>query len=133
MKVEGSCHCGQVRYEAEIDPAAVMICHCTDCQTLSGSAFRTVALTPPGGFRLVSGALKSYVKLAESGARRLQCFCPDCGTPICATSEGKEPKVYSLRLGSCRQRASLVPVAQIWCRSALPWLGGQPGVRRQRG
>jgi hypothetical protein len=26
----------------EIDPETVMICHRTDCQTLSGSAFRTV-------------------------------------------------------------------------------------------
>ena len=42
MKIDGSCHCGRIRYEAEVDPAKVVICHCTDCQTLSGSAFRTV-------------------------------------------------------------------------------------------
>lgn len=35
MKVEGSCHCGQITFEAQIDPEAVRICHCTDCQTLS--------------------------------------------------------------------------------------------------
>ncbi|MEJ0023213.1 MAG: GFA family protein, partial [Alphaproteobacteria bacterium] len=27
-------------YEAEIDPAMVGICHCTDCQMMSGSAYR---------------------------------------------------------------------------------------------
>ena len=42
MKIDGACHCGRISYEAEIDPADVTICHCTDCQTLSGSAFRTV-------------------------------------------------------------------------------------------
>ena len=47
MKIEGGCHCGGIRFEAEVDPAAVVICHCTDCQTFSGSAFRTVALTKP--------------------------------------------------------------------------------------
>lgn len=36
MKVHGSCHCNQVRYEAEIDPALVNICHCVDCQKLTG-------------------------------------------------------------------------------------------------
>jgi hypothetical protein len=45
MKIDGRCHCGYITYEAEIDPEKVMICHCTDCQTLSGSAFRTVVLT----------------------------------------------------------------------------------------
>src|SRR5262245_4627881 len=38
MKVDGRCHCGYITYEAEIDPEKVMICHCTDCQTLTGSA-----------------------------------------------------------------------------------------------
>jgi hypothetical protein len=45
VKVDGRCHCGWISYEAEIDPEKVMICHCTDCQTLSGSAFRMVAFT----------------------------------------------------------------------------------------
>ena len=53
MKVDGACHCGHIRYEAEVDPAIVVICHCTDCQTLSGSAFRTVVPTLAGSFRLL--------------------------------------------------------------------------------
>jgi hypothetical protein len=48
MKIDGRCHCGNVSYEAEIDPEKVMICHCTDCQMLSGSAFRTVVPTQEG-------------------------------------------------------------------------------------
>ena len=41
MKIDGGYHCGYITYEAEADPEKVGICHCTDCQTLSGSAFRT--------------------------------------------------------------------------------------------
>jgi hypothetical protein len=63
------------------------------------------------------------VKTGDSGARRAQAFCPDCGSPIYSTSEGAGPKVYSIRLGTSRQRYDLVPKAQIWCRSAQPWLG----------
>lgn len=40
MKITGGCHCGAIRYEAEVDPATAGICHCTDCQVLSGTAFR---------------------------------------------------------------------------------------------
>ncbi len=69
MKVDGRCHCGRITFEAEIDPAKVLICHCTDCQTLAGSAFRTVVRVPPDAFRLLSGQPKVYVKQADSGNR----------------------------------------------------------------
>jgi hypothetical protein len=41
MKIDGACHCGYITYEPEVDSNKTVICHCTDCQTLSGSAFRT--------------------------------------------------------------------------------------------
>ena len=123
MRIDGGCHCGRIAYDAELASDGVMICHCTDCQALSGSAFRSVAQTVPGGFRLLSGAPKLYVKTADSGRRRLQAFCGDCGSPIYSTSEGAEPKVYGIRAGTIRQRAALKPVMQIWQRSAIPWLG----------
>jgi hypothetical protein len=40
MKIDGRCCCGNITFAAEVDPATAVICHCTDCQTLSGSAFR---------------------------------------------------------------------------------------------
>ena len=67
MLVTGRCHCGQIRFEAEIDPAQVRICHCTDCQTLTGTAFRTTVSSLPGTFILRSGTPKIYIKTAEAG------------------------------------------------------------------
>ena len=57
MKIDGACHCGHITYEAEIDPEKIVICHCTDCQTLSGTAFRTVTHSREGSFKLLSGQL----------------------------------------------------------------------------
>ena len=48
MKIDGGCHCGYITYAAEIDPEKVGICHCTDCQTLSGTAFRVSAPAAKG-------------------------------------------------------------------------------------
>ena len=31
MRVHGSCHCGAITYEADVDPALVGVCSCTDC------------------------------------------------------------------------------------------------------
>jgi len=27
MKIDGACHCGLIKYEAEIDPEKVRVCH----------------------------------------------------------------------------------------------------------
>jgi hypothetical protein len=40
VKVTGQCHCGSIAYEAEVDPNTIRVCHCTDCQRLTGTAFR---------------------------------------------------------------------------------------------
>ena len=128
MRIDGRCHCGNITYEAVIEPDTVAICHCTDCQTLSGSAFRTVAFTKEGTFRLSSGALKIYVKTAETGTRRAQAFCPECGTPIYSSTMGADPKVHSVRVGTITQRDRLVPKAQIWFRSRQRWLADMGSI-----
>ena len=122
MKIDGGCHCGTITYEAEIDPEKVGICHCTDCQTLSGSAFRTILVVPEDDFKLLSGEPKTYVKIGESGAKRAQTFCSECRSPIYSTSFGDGPKLFSVRLGTARQRDELPPKVQIWFRSAQRWL-----------
>ena len=122
MRIDGRCHCGYITYEAEIEPEKVMICHCTDCQTLSGSAFRTIAFTREGTFKLLSGEVKVYVKTGESGTKRPQSFCPECGTPIYSSTIGDGPKVHVIRVGTIRQRDQLVPKVQLWCRSSQGWL-----------
>jgi hypothetical protein len=126
MHVDGACHCGAIRFTAEVDPARVVVCHCTDCQVLSGSPFRVVALAPIESVRM-DGAPKHYIKRAESGSRRLQAFCPECGTPL-YSSAVDNPRHLGLRLGALRQRAALTPVLQIWKRSSLPWLDGLPSM-----
>ncbi len=122
MMIDGGCHCGSVAYRAEADPAKVLICHCTDCQTLSGAAFRIVVPIAEEDFTLLAGALKTYVKTAESGNKRAQVFCPECGTNIYATSVGDGPKVLGVRVATARQRGDLPPKRQVWFRSHQPWL-----------
>jgi len=129
MKVEGSCHCGQITFNAEIDPGAVRICHCTDCQTLSGSAYRVNVPTPAASFRLLSGMPKIYIKTAESGNKRAHGFCGNCGTPLYAT-DVIEPRSYGIRVGTLKQRSDLAPRRQIWYRSALNWATDLRDIRQ---
>jgi hypothetical protein len=130
MKIDGGCHCGYITYEAEADPEKTAICHCTDCQTLSGSAFRTFVLVAGKTFRILSGEPTIYVKTAESGTKRALGFCSQCGTQIYATSIGDNPEFYNVRVGTTRQRDMLVPKLQFWSRSQLHWLSDLVSIRR---
>ena len=125
MQVEGSCHCGKLAFRAEIDPGKAFICHCTDCQTMSGAAFRMAVRTPAENFTLLSGTPRTYVRVAESGRKRAQVFCGDCGTHIYATSadDDGEPKLYGVRVSLLKERASIAPKRQFWARSAQDWIG----------
>lgn len=122
MKIDGACHCGKITFEAEVDPDNARVCHCTDCQTMGGSAFRMVVPSHVDGFRITSGAPRIYVKTAESGNPRAQAFCPDCGTYLYASPVGDGPKVYNVRTSTIHQRDQIVPKFQSWHRSALGWL-----------
>lgn len=128
MHVSGSCHCGAIRYEAEIDPGRVGVCHCTDCQRLSATAFRVTVPSLLGSFRLLSGTPRIYTKTADSGRPREQAFCEKCGSQLYAVAPGAEPRVYSLRVGTIDQRAQLEPKVQNWTRSRLPWIDVIPGL-----
>lgn len=134
MKVDGACYCGQIRYRAEIDPEQVIMCHCTDCQTFSGSAFRIVVPALAGSFELLSGTLRTYIKMAESGNRRVQAFCGECGTSVYSTEADTENGIIGLRVGTIRQRNELPPQKQYWTRSAHRWamdIGTIPGHETQ--
>jgi hypothetical protein len=133
MKVHGKCHCGQITYSAEIDPAAVYLCHCSDCQILTGSAYRTNVPAPSESFVLHAGEPKSYIKTADSGNKRRHAFCSNCGSPV-YSCDINEPKTFSLRVGCLDERAQLRPQRQIWCDSALAWsndLSAIHGIARQ--
>jgi len=123
MQIDGRCLCGLITYEATIDSDRVVICHCTDCQISSGSAFRLIAPVGKPDFHLKTGQLKIYVKTAQSGAKRAMAFCPDCGTHLYG-ADAVDPQSFTLRLGTARQIRELTPNLQIWRRSALGWLSG---------
>src|SRR5262245_26162549 len=129
MKIDGSCHCGMITYEAEIDPEQVEVCHCTDCQSFSGSAFRVGVPVPADKFSL-SGQPTVYVKTTESGARHVQAFCPKCGSPIYGVLADVPGASYFIRVGAIRQRNELPPKVQIWTRSAQHWVEDLASVPR---
>jgi len=74
MRIDGQCHCGRVTYEAAIDPQKVSICHCTDCQQLTGSPYRVTVICDSADVRLTGAHPKVYAKTADNAARAFSIF-----------------------------------------------------------
>jgi hypothetical protein len=75
MKISGGCHCGAVRFSAEVpESVEVLDCNCSIC---AKTGFRHL-IVPHGDFALESGrdALVSY-KFGTGAADHL--FCRTCG------------------------------------------------------
>lgn len=130
MKIDGGCHCGQIKYRAEADPERVEICHCTDCQTLSGSAYRTVVPVAANAFELLSGSPKLYAKTADDGSIRMQAFCPECGSALYSAPPDGQDGYFGIRVGTSNQRDRLVPKHQYWVRSAQAWTQDLSGMAK---
>ena len=70
---------------------------------------------------LLSGDLREWRRLADSG-RQLACyFCPQCGTRLYHSSS-MGPEFWHLKPGTLDDTSRLEPVAQVWTESAQPWL-----------
>jgi len=131
MKIDGACSCGNIRIEGEADPDSVSVCHCTDCQSASGTAFR-VSIPVSGATFKMTGQPTIFIKTtAESGNPRVQAFCPTCGSPIYSTTPGEgQQAMYIVRVGILKQREQLTPKRQIWWRSARDWVTGLDAIRK---
>ena len=119
MKVDGRCHCGRVTYEAEINPDHVVICHCTDCQQQTSSAFSLGMPVDKNGFSL-EGQPAVMTKTAESGNESRAYRCPTCAVWTHTTTDGS-PDMVIVRPSTLDDTRWVKPVAQIFVRSAMPW------------
>lgn len=117
----GGCQCGAVRYELTGAPLTLVICHCTDCQKQTASAFGMTMPVFKRDLKLLSGTLKEWRRIADSG-REVACyFCPECGTRLYHSSS-LGPDYWHLKAGTLDDTRGLEPVAQAWTASAQPWV-----------
>lgn len=117
--VEGGCQCGQLRYRLKARPIMFYLCHCSECQRHTSSAFGE-SLRCHSADVDMRGDTRSVTRIAESGRRREGRFCPDCGVRVWHGSQGLD--VGNIKAGTLDDTSWLVPAGHIWTRSRQPFV-----------
>src|SRR5487761_1318786 len=98
--ITGRCLCGGVTYSVDAEPVWQGICHCSNCQRQTASAFSTVVGVPSKALTVQGSTLVSFKTVSEgfqsTTERR---FCSTCGSPIYSTIESM-PEVAFLKAGT---------------------------------
>jgi hypothetical protein len=126
--LEGGCRCGRVRYRASLDQLPnAYACHCSDCQTWSGSAFSSQVLLAEDQLE-VTGEPALFELTSPDGQRiSRQRACPVCFTRVYNTNSAR-PGRASLRAGTLDRSDELTLIAHIWTKRKMGGIDIPDGV-----
>jgi hypothetical protein len=119
---EGGCSCGAVRYRLGGAPMFVHCCHCTSCQTETGSAFVLNALIEAARVETLAGAPQPVMTPSESGRGQNVWRCPDCRVALWSNYGGAADLLRFVRIGTLDDPGALPPDVHIYTRSKLAWV-----------
>ena len=125
MKIEGGCHCGAVRFEAEVPEAVdVLDCNCSICAM---TGFRHL-MVPHGDFGLISGgeALTGY-RFGTGAANHL--FCSVCGVKSFYQPRS-HPEAWSVNLNTLDDPSNLTIRVSLF--DGRDWDAAAAALERQR-
>ena len=117
---EGGCLCGDIRYVLREDPVAVYACHCTDCQTESGSGFHLAVVVRTAAFEYTRGSPETWRVELPDGRVKGSYYCACCKTHLGGPSRFEN--LAGVDGGTFDDTTWLVPAGHIWTRSAQPWI-----------
>lgn len=119
LPLAGGCQCGAVRYRITGKPVTFYLCHCSECQRHTSSAFGESLRLKREDLE-VDGELELTTRGSDSGTLREGWFCPGCGVRIWHGSRGSA--LVNIKAGTLDDTSWLVPAGHIWTRSKQPFM-----------
>lgn len=123
--MKGGCHCRNIRFEAICEPFDIDICHCRDCQIITGSAigvwmdFKTEQVT------WSNNLITEY----QSSTNVFRGFCPKCGSTL-SYRNSKYPEYITLCVTSLDDPDIVSPKYHIYTDSQVKWLTIEDNCKR---
>jgi hypothetical protein len=122
----GSCQCGGVRYAVTGTLPPAYACHCGECKKQSASAF-SMSVAVKWSRVSASGVLAVHETIGFSGARKLACFCPTCGTRMWHRPS-EDSEWITLKVGTLDDAPNISPRGHLWVSKKQPWIMLDPEV-----
>ena len=126
-KMTGGCLCGAVRYEANGPAMGNALCHCRDCQFVSGGEPASLVIVGRDALKITKGELKDFTKKGDSGKNVTRKFCANCGTQVLSDVE-TAPQIWVIKVGTLDNAAAFNPGIVLYTSSAQPWAHMPDGV-----
>ena len=116
-----SCRCGQLTATVTGEPVRLSVCHCLNCKKRSGSAFAVQARWPADQVT-IEGSSKTFVKAGDSGNPATFHFCPECGSDVYYTINGKFDGLIAIPLGTFDDPYFGSPEYSVWEGRKHDWV-----------
>ncbi len=116
--VKGECLCGTVKYEVEKRFKGFYLCHCKQCQRLTGSAFASNIFTDPDNIQWLEG--EDRIGHFEHESREFSsAFCLSCGSGLPFIN--KRGTSLVIPAGSLNEKPDVLPQANIFNQEKACW------------
>jgi hypothetical protein len=131
MDITGGCLCKAVRYRVSAAPIVTRVCWCRLCQYI-GAGSGTVNTCFPTAALTVTGTIRDYPSVADSGNVMHRKFCPECGVHLFSEAESR-PHLVFVRTGTLDDPNLAEPATTIWTSAAPQWACFDPSLPRVEG
>lgn len=118
MSLQGSCHCGYLRYRVDQDQLSdVANCHCSICRRSTGGTFVTWATVPKESLTWEAGTPGVYP--ATENSQRF--YCPRCGAQVALYTD-LAPQTIDITVATLERVDDFPAHKEIWVKNKIKWV-----------
>ncbi|NND19069.1 MAG: GFA family protein [Silicimonas sp.] len=118
-KHHAECQCGRLQVSTDADPDFTLACNCKACQKGTGAPFGAGLYFRKDALD-ISGRSETCGRVADSGRKVENHFCPDCGTTLFWSLEMR-PDHMGVAYG-CFETPVPDPIRAIWTQEKHGWV-----------
>ena len=128
--LDGGCLCGSVLYKVKDEFSTFHLCHCSQCQKITGSAYASNVFTHPDNIKWLEGK-DLLIRYEDPNRDFSNAFCKKCGSGLpFLTKNGKQLIVPA---GTLEEQPTIKPQDNIFWPEHISWLEESAKAKRFEG
>jgi hypothetical protein len=115
-----TCSCGQLSAVCTGEPRSVSLCHCSECQRRTGSAFGIAVFFGRENVK-TAGQFQTFTRASDSGHAVTFHFCPNCGASVFWEPSRKKDEI-AVAYGAFADQDFPPPSKEVYVELRHPWV-----------